>query len=412
MRWTEHDCALLKQAWTEMSGEGSVTQFDKDLAADLKCTARAVSTQRIRLGLVRLASKPTAVKVATAEIPQDALADRLLEMIEEEKKRLQSAAHRKDLKKAVHDKIRVEYTAESFLAATRRIKPPAQVVLSGATRSNPEVVTIVISDVQLGSRSHQDYIRGISKYSKTIFEQRLERFTKAVGKILVDRSKVAAIREVRVLILGDIIDGEGIFKGQPYELDQSVVDQVLGGFQALASAISAWSSIIPRIKVHAIPGNHGAVGYHASPRDNWEFILYKMMELQLQDHKTVSFDIHRSPFHIVDIEGWRFFLTHGDEIKGRNPTNAAIKHDGDWRGALHSAGEKGFDYYIFGHHHRHTQIEVNGGEILINGCWPGGSSFSVGKLGLVSRPSQLVFGVSQAEGISWRYKVDLDRFPV
>lgn len=438
MIWDNASDANLKQLWEGRPPEEEATAFDRRIAALLACSARAVQTRRADLRLVkfqrpklpgpkpgevvdvdetlaferRLATEKLATQPSLPPQPiasEDGLEDEIVDQLERERCRLQNAAHRKDIRKAIQAKLRSERLSEMIVNSLQRLDPPERINLNDRPAKQEEEVVILVSDCQIGSKAHQDYVRGVTKFDSVVFLQRAQVFTRAIAKIIRDRSLVSRLSCLRVFLLGDIIDGDGIFGSQPYELDQSVIDQVVTGAQALSTMISSWSAMVPQVKVHAIPGNHGAIGYHKSPRDNWEYLIYEMMKLQLKDHDAISFDNNRSPFTTVDVQGWRFLLTHGDEIRGRIPVNAAVHREGDWRGLLK---EQQFDYYVFGHHHRQISIETNGGEIFCNGCWPGGSAFSIGKLQLISRPSQLVLGVTRAEGVNWRYRVDLERFPI
>lgn len=397
MHWTPELAGKLRQEWALHRGEGRL--FDLRFSIENGCTARAVRDKRRRLGLMASFVEPPPARRSVQELD---------DLLDGERQRLQQAAGRRELKKAVREAVRLESIGEQLLEAVQKLPAPTPFKRPESPKDRSEEIVVVISDVQLGQKSHSDYLGDIVRYSKEIFEKRLENFTAQVGRIIGDRQKVLTVPSLRVFFLGDIIDGQEIFRGQPFEIDQSVVDQVMKSVQGFSAALSNWSRLVPEISVHAIPGNHGLVNYQSSRRDNWEILIYQMLASQLANHTNIFFDIQKSPFHEVEVLGWRFFLTHGDELKGRNPVNAALRMEGDWRGLLHGVGRKSFDYYLFGHHHRHIQIESNGGEVICNGCWPGGSSYSVGRLGLISKPSQFVLGVSEEEGVSWRYRVNLE----
>lgn len=376
---------------------GIPRDFVKELRYELQCFGRHSGRRRQENPPEKegfIVSEPI---VSTAEVEK---------VIHAERQRMEAGAHRYALKRAVVDRIKHDNAFDMLEKALKRIPPPPRNTIPHQINKANEEIIVVISDCQVGQRNHKDYVAGLARFDSTIFLQRADRHRLAVSKIIRDRAAVANITQLRVFLLGDIIDGDGIFASQPYEIDQTVVDQAVTAFQTLSGSISDWSTLVPRVSVHAICGNHGLVRYNGSPRDNWEYLVYKLMEMQLKEHSNVAFNIDRSPFSIVNVMGWGFLLTHGDEIKGRIPLNHAARLEGDWRAMLKTTS---FDYYIFGHHHRQGNLETNGGEIFCNGCWPGGSGYSIGKLQLLSRPTQLVFGLTEDEGITWRYRVDLDR---
>lgn len=423
--WSSEDIQALMDMWNSR-GEVGVMAFDKQAAEILHVTPGAIEHKRRKLGLSIKKKKidetntnDISSTVCTGPIGDDVtipkqealekISKEVFERIEAEKERLQNAAFRKALKDTIEEKITIDVITEAISKSLTRIQPPTITPYIPNVSKKSEEMLVVISDCQIGSKTDQDYVDGISRFDTGTFLVRLERFKNAVCKLVSERQSIANLDTMRILLLGDIIDGMDIFNSQAYELDISVIDQVTTAFQSISSVISYWSTKVPKITVHALPGNHGSLGRDANPRDNWEFLIYKLMESQLKGHSNISFEITRAPFLTTEFLGWQFLLTHGDEIKGRLPAAGAMKAEGEWRGVLKG---KDFDYFIFGHHHRHMQIETNRGELLCNGCWPGGSNYSIGKLQLISRPSQLVLGLTKEEGISYRYKVDLERFPV
>ena len=113
---------------------------------------------------------------------------------------------------------------------------------------------------------------------------------------------------------------------------------------------------------------------------------------------------------LVGIFDWHFLLTHGETIKSWNaiPYYGFDRADARWTKLLQARGQK-FDYFLIGHHHNQAQIDSPVGEKIVNGCWPGGSQYSLKSLNTANRPSQLLFGIHPRHGITWRYKVNLER---
>jgi len=66
-----------------------------------------------------------------------------------------------------------------------------------------------------------------------------------------------------------------------------------------------------------------------------------------------------------------------------------------------------FDYMILGHFHTCVQMDTPTGEVFVNGSFVGGDEYSIGNLGRLTEPTQLLFGVSPDGIVSWRFPIRL-----
>jgi len=167
-----------------------------------------------------------------------------------------------------------------------------------------------------------------------------------------------------------------------------------------------------QVNIIYVPGNHGRRSnkkdYHGA-HDNWDYLIAKTAEMYLRDLENVTFNIPNSFSCNVDIGGVGFQVFHGDDIR----SSLGIP----WYGlekrrhrmtALNSVqtGTK-VRYYCCGHFHRPgSTTEVNG-EMLVNGAWPASDAYAFNALGGFTEPSQLIHGVNQKYGITWRLPVKL-----
>ncbi len=128
----------------------------------------------------------------------------------------------------------------------------------------------------------------------------------------------------------------------------------------------------------------------------------------LKGNKRISFHISESWFQLVDVEGWRFCVVHGDDVGPGSlgiPFYAAFKSEQRMQELLKNIEDEvgGFDYFTIAHHH--TKAEF--GNIIMNGAWPPGSEFSLKRLQRGGVPIQKMYAVHPKYGITWRRDVQL-----
>jgi hypothetical protein len=161
-----------------------------------------------------------------------------------------------------------------------------------------------------------------------------------------------------------------------------------------------------------VPGNHGrrsAKKDYTGAHDNWDYLIAKVAQLHCADLPNVHFTIPNSFIANVNIAGVGFQIFHGDDIK----SSLGIP----WYGlekrrhrmmALNSLQQSvPIRYFCCGHFHRPgSTTEVNG-EMMINGAWLGSDPYAFNAIGGYTEPSQLIHGVNQEYGITWRLPVQM-----
>ena len=110
------------------------------------------------------------------------------------------------------------------------------------------------------------------------------------------------------------------------------------------------------------------------------------------------------------MRGKNFLIYHGDDINVWKSTpyygiERAVREFEE----LLASRDEFVDYFILGHFHRNITLPKIRGEVFINGGLKGGDEYSLGALRAVSRPSQLIAGVHDRTGVSFRYPVHFTR---
>lgn len=161
-----------------------------------------------------------------------------------------------------------------------------------------------------------------------------------------------------------------------------------------------------QIKVYCVPGNHGRRSvkkdFHGA-WDNWDYLISEIAKQHCSNIKNVEFAIPDCYSINVDINGWGFGIEHGDGIKSWNGI--------PWYGlerktrrlvSLHNSFGKQVSYFVFGHFHSMSTMADLRGEMMINGAWPATNPYSYEEFSGWREPMQLLHGVHEKYGVTWR----------
>jgi len=307
-------------------------------------------------------------------------------------------AEKHDIDALLKKKSLYDHIGESFLAAIKTLPEPnhPSPVRLGE-HFDEEEMFLVFSDSQIGSVVNPKETGGLGTYSTKEFLARLDFFKEKLAKIFEIERSVVPYNRINVFFLGDIIEGATIFRGQLRSIDQNVVQQVMVAVDAMASFVSWLSTIFPEVGCYCVVGNHGRIGLKGelSPMDNLDYLAYKWTEERLSEHANVEVNVADTWWMAVERMRTRFTLVHGDDVRAwmNIPFYGAERSEARMQRLLGIS----FDYYIIGHHH----VPAEFGNIIMNGNWVGGSEFSLKVFQVGGMPSQKLFSVHRAFGITW-----------
>ena len=278
--------------------------------------------------------------------------------------------------------------------------------------SYEEIAWLHLTDMQIGRRVDLGMTAGITEYNFEIFQERMERlvyrFLKIVKEQRTDRRK---IKRCIIALGGDIVDGEDIFPGHAFVIDLSAFRQVTEGVHVLAQAISEISKHFEQVDIICVDGNHGRPGKKGqhSPHTNFDRIFYYMLSLLMKDHKNINISIAEGHMAILDVFGYTFLMSHGDEYRG----SLGIPVYGQRRAAHHymSMTRLAIDVFLHGHHHNPADFDVAFSESIAVGSFQGGSIFSVKNMQTACQPSQLCFFIHPQHRITSKWKITLEELP-
>jgi hypothetical protein len=310
----------------------------------------------------------------------------------------------------------VDAVKESVFSAARELvlNPPAAIIHEPSGTGSPQVAVLLASDWQLGKVT--------SSYNSEVCEERV----RALGRKVIDLARIQAkahpVRECRVYLGGDIVEGEGIFPTQAHVVDSGLYRQlVVYGIRILANLFMDLIGHFDKVHVVGVPGNHGDMRFGVGSTDsetNADRILYRAAEIALlgtRDHPTplaesgrLTFNIPDGPgersFYAVDHVGkWGFLITHGDQIRGFAgfPFYGAAKKAWGWIDSI----PEPWDTLMIGHWHTPTSLTLNHRQVRVNGSLESHNSYAQEFCAAVGEPTQWLGFVHPERGITAEYWV-------
>ena len=307
--------------------------------------------------------------------------------------------------RAFQDRV-IEVLKDSIVAM-----PPAKIMEERVLDKKlpEETVVGLISDLHIGEKVSPEETRGVGGYNFDIFKKRFNFYIDKIIDFSQNKLQGYVFKKCNLICLGDFTSGY-IHEELIAMRDLSVVDQAFLGAQVIAEGIRRVASVFPDVEVDCVYGAHGRVIIKKQYKEryvNWDYVLYQVLGLLLKEQKNVKFVIPRSFFEVIDIEGWKFLIYHGDDIKSwmSLPYYGIERDVARFRDLLYRTKER-FDYVLIGHFHELASL---GQVVIVNGTMKGADEFGMGKLRKAGRASQKIFGVHKTWGKSWSFDVELNR---
>ncbi len=322
-----------------------------------------------------------------------------------QQKLVRAKDHKEDLILAVYRAVK-----DSLGDYEPPILPPLPPLKKGT--ETPETAIVVFSDWQLAKKT--------PTYNSKVCAERVARYCeKAV--MLINRHRLTCpVRDVRVYLLGDLIEGEMIFPGQSYLIDASLYMQVVStGPSILSKAILRLAQADLNVHVEGVIGNHGAIGgrarkdYH--PETNADAMMYEVARQMLGPQERITWGPNVIPgerrwFAVDQVGKHRSFLFHGDQIKGGFagfPWYGFSKKLLGWHAA--PPGGETFDYAFSAHFHTPVRMYVNGITLWGNGSTESSNTYAAEQLAAAGEPCQWLFFMHPTIGITAEYLVHLEK---
>jgi predicted phosphodiesterase len=269
-----------------------------------------------------------------------------------------------------------------------------------------EVACSVLSDWQLGKKTVD--------YDVETCIKRINLFAEKQLRITDIQRNDHPVRDCRMWVLGDMVEGEAIFPGQAHHIDASLHTQVMKTAELLANHTRRMLENYDNVHFVGVSGNHGAIGgrdrHEMHPETNSDRMVYNIVKMILDTEKRVTWDIPlgttEGDFYTMDkIGSKRILLFHGHQIRGAGSQAAIEKRIKSWyMGAI----KEPFDYALMGHFHNPTRYTINTATAYINGTTESSNGWAMEVMGAVGRPCQYLLYMHPDHGVTAEYPIYLD----
>ena len=278
------------------------------------------------------------------------------------------------------------------------------------TKPGNEDLVIPLGDLHYGD--YEDGELDEECYSTKIADKRTKAIV--VKAIQEAREQPAEYDTVHLLLLGDLVTGNGIYKGQWADLEwledhcslgkkvpATIKHQINLAAETLMWVIKTLAKEFDSVQVVCQPGNHGenrASG--VSEEANADIHVCSRLDFGVRHCglENINFIFHDSTSYTnFTMRGGKMkgHLRHGEECQYHAGATSASKRD--WRGWLIMHD---FDVAIRGHYHTAKIEDVMGVPVIMNGSPkpPGDFEESISVWG---GPGSVIFGVTDDQAPKW-----------
>lgn len=246
---------------------------------------------------------------------------------------------------------------------------------------------LVLSDIHLGEII-KDSTNGKIIYNIDICKQRMQKLTTNLLKILKEKGAT----HLNIALLGDMIDGDMIYKNHTFNIEKSAIEQVKDVVEILNNMFNTLIENGIKITTYCVRGNHGVTNYHNLEEDNWDNVVYKMLDIIAEHNNNLTINHFMTPEGMIKIKDKKILILHGDVFGDQIKTSAGLKY---FRGLCTKHNLLNGDLVLVGHYHTFG-IEYDQGKILIrNGSIASTSPYAF-SLNLFSVPEQTLLVVDKS----------------
>jgi len=286
----------------------------------------------------------------------------------------------------------------TILSITEAQSKPPKWTTSKRKAQHKAIANLMVSDCHFDEVVDPSEVDGLNAYSREIAEDRLKRtFEKTV---MLTREHLSGVNyEGCVCILGgDMVTGT-IHEELAETNEAYMPETVLYWSERLSSGIEMLREEFGKVHVPCVVGNHGRntrkPRMKGRVRDNWDWLIYKLVARDFRDEKDVTFQVPDSADCRFDQYDSTFLLTHGDQFRGGGGIAGILSPlmRGDHKKRKrHMETDRPFDYLIMGHWHSLSFFR----KIIVNGSTKGYDEYAYIN-NLDYEPAQQAFWITTPE---------------
>ena len=246
------------------------------------------------------------------------------------------------------------------------------------------------SDLHAAERVSYEAMNGLNEYNWGIMNARLADIQR--GVLSFKRHRPYPINDLYILGLGDQVTGDIHDELRETNEENCTESAVKLGLEA-ADWVAEFGKEYSNIYVSGVVGNHGRITPKPEFKNatkNWDWIVYKVMQLRLASHPHIHIEVPSSFEHIVTVYDKNILMFHGDGIPSNMPGipwGGVVRRTKEMGETWYAQGVK-IDHFALGHFHEGNVVAQ--GRIWVNGSVKGPDEYSRKKFGGGRPPCQLL----------------------
>jgi len=305
---------------------------------------------------------------------------------------------RKENKVIIEESI----TAEDFLTELREINRAAPIKMHKSVKhskgkKSQRTLFSHISDTHIGCNIDKSEMGGLNEYNPTIAARRFGLLFKSIAEYKMDHRDET---ELVIALNGDIF--AGVIHSQ--ESVDPMSTQFAGGIRIFSQGISYLSRHFKKVRVVCVTGNHDRYihkdnkGRQSDQKwDSFATNLYVALQERFSEYKNVHFEIPETPYALIEIHGYTYFITHGDTVINVGQPGKTLNIESITKQVNNFMTGLGIriDVLVVGHVHKAVFLTLdNGVDLVINGTLSGTDGFAQ-SIGILSNnPCQSTFEIT------------------
>lgn len=271
-----------------------------------------------------------------------------------------------------------------------------------------EEVVLHLSDSHADAIVKPEQVGGMEEYNIDIAHGRAEVLVDSIIKWCFTNLKNHKFTKLTIFANGDHVEGD-IHPG--HKDPREVLPAAIAIGSLHAAMFRDLAQFFDEIFIVYTSGNHGRMTQkknYEGPRDNWDWLVGMWAKQLCVDLPNVKIEVPDSFSVVVNIQGYNFYVSHGDDVQSWNGIPwYGLQRETQRLSSIHSVNDIKINYYCYGHFHQQGTMQQQSGEMIMNGAWLATSPFIYTKIKGYSRPSQLLHGVHKKTGMTWRLPVYL-----
>jgi hypothetical protein len=202
------------------------------------------------------------------------------------------------------------------------LDPPKMVYKKPASSkvSSPVSSVLHLTDWHIGSVQDASEVEGFNEYSPEIAQARLDGLGTSVMNWIALNRNTYTINELVLLVTGDLISGDIHDELRITNAYPTPMQAVTAG-SMLASTTAMLAPHFERVRVEFVTAdNHARLTKKPQAKEagmnTHNYVVGWTARQLLENLTNVQFNLYPMIEKSVDVQGWRYLLMHGNQIKG------------------------------------------------------------------------------------------------